>query len=381
MMIYLDNSATTKPHASVVESFLHATNEYFANPSSLHSLGGKCEQLLNVARNQAAQLLHAEPDELIFTSGGTEGNNLAIKGTAFKYSARGRHIITSSIEHPSVTEACKSLETLGFEITYLPVDCAGRIDLDELESAIRNDTILISIMHVNNEIGTVQDIEAIGKIAAKHPKLLFHTDYVQGLGKVPLDFKKAQIDLCTMSGHKIHGMKGTGLLYKRRGVRLFPLFDGGGQEFCIRSGTENLAGAVSFSKALRLLKEEENENIKHMNELKKRLISQLEQNDQVQLNTPVSNSAPHIIHFSVPGIKPEVLIHMLGEDGIFVSTKSACSSKNSDSSQVLTACGYEDDRTVSGIRVSMSGQTTACDIEEFLEVLNVSVGKLKVVLG
>lgn len=379
-MIYLDHSATTKPHPAVVDSFIQASNEFFANPSSLHQLGGQSEQLLERARAQAAKLLHVAPEELIFTSGGTEGNNLAIKGTALEHQSRGRHIITTVIEHPAVLEAFKSLEKLGFETTYLSVDKDGRVDLEELQGAIRTDTILLSVMHVNNEIGTVQDIEAIGRVAAVYPKLLFHVDYVQGLGKVPLDFRKAGIDLCTMSGHKIHGMKGTGLLYKRKGIKLFPLFDGGGQEFGVRSGTENVAGAVSLSKALRLALENMEQGISSMNELKYKLFEKLEQNQHLQLNTPKHDSAPHIVHFSVPGIKPEVLIHMLGEHDIYVSTKSACSSKDSRKSQVLSACGHDNARSVSGIRVSMSPQTTVGEIDSFLNVLSTSVEKLKVVM-
>ncbi|WLV23795.1 cysteine desulfurase family protein [Aciduricibacillus chroicocephali] len=379
-MIYLDNSATTKPLQEVVDSFIQATNEFFANPSSLHQLGGQSEQLLDRARNQAAKLLHVSPDELIFTSGGTEGNNLAIKGAALEHKSRGSHIITTAIEHPSVIEAFQSLEKIGFKTTYLSVDESGRIDLKELQQAIRKDTILLSVMHVNNEIGTVQDIEAIGRIAAEYPKLLFHVDYVQGLGKLPLDFRTARIDLCTMSGHKIHGMKGTGLLYKRKGVKLFPLFDGGGQEFGVRSGTENVAGTVSFSKALRLALENEQQGVNRMNVLRNKLFQKLEQNPYVQLNTPKQHAAPHIVHFSVPGIKPEVMIHMLGEYGIYVSTKSACSSKDSRKSQVLTACGHDEERAVSGIRVSMSTLTTAEEIDTFLNIFNASVEKLKVVM-
>lgn len=376
-MIYLDNSATTKPHPDVLESFNYISETFFANPSSIHQLGGKAEQLLEKAREQAATLLHVGKDELLFTSGGTEGNNIAIKGIALQHQARGKHIITTSIEHPSVTEACRGLEQLGFEITFLQANSEGRIDVERLRQAIRPDTILISIMHVNNEIGTIQDISAIGQIAKAHPKLFLHVDHVQGLGKVPLDFGDAGIDLCTMSGHKIHGLKGTGLLYRRRGVKIFPLFHGGGQEFGDRPGTENLAGIVSFVKALRLIKEDEQQRIDELCEMKNWVMNEISNIPGVLLNTPDHNAAPHIVHFSVPGIKPEVLIHMLGEEGIYISTKSACSSRSTSASQVLEACGFNEERASSGIRASMSYETTQDEVAQFLESLQRSIKKLK----
>lgn len=226
-MIYLDNSATTKPHPSVLESFQQVSSTYFANPSSIHQLGGTTETLLLAAKKQAADILGIGVDEVIFTSGGTEGNNTAIKGIALEHQGRGKHIITSSIEHPSIYEACQSLETLGFEVTYLPVDGNGVVSAAELEKAIRNDTILISIMHVNNETGSIQPIEKIGSIAKRYPKLFFHVDAVQSIGKVLVQLKDSGIDICTFSGHKIHGLKGTGMLYVNNRTKLFPLLHGG----------------------------------------------------------------------------------------------------------------------------------------------------------
>ncbi|WP_337020245.1 cysteine desulfurase family protein [Oceanobacillus massiliensis] len=375
-MIYLDNSATTKPDPSVLESFQQVTNNYFANPSSIHQLGGTAEKLLLTAKKQAAELLGTETEEIVFTSGGTEGNNTAIKGIAFEHQGRGKHIITSDIEHPSIIEACKSLERLGFEVTYLPVNEKGVVSVDDLEKAIRKDTILISIMHVNNEMGSIQPVIEIGKIAKKHPKLFFHVDGVQGLGKVPLKLKDSGIDLCTFSGHKIHGLNGTGVLYVNKHTKIFPLFHGGNQEQSLRSGTENLAGAVSFVKALRLIKEREKNEWRHLEELQQYLLDDLRTMDGVVVNTP-QNAAPHIINMSVPGIKPEVIIHMLGEQGIFISTKSACSSKLKDESKVLAACGFGRDRSTTALRVSLTYDNTMEEMNIFTKALAEAIRQFK----
>lgn len=375
-MIYLDNSATTIPDESVVASFKKVTEQYFANPSSIHQLGGTSERLLQTAKRQAAELLQVEDEEIIFTSGGTEGNNIAIKGIALEHQNRGKHIITTAIEHPSVEEACQSLERLGFEITYLPVNETGIIQVEAVENAIREDTILISVMHVNNELGSIQPIEAIGKIAKKHPKLFFHVDAVQALGKVPLKLRDSGIDLCTFSGHKIHGLKGTGILYVRKTTSLFPLFDGGGQEKGLRSGTENLAGAVSIVRALRLTLESQKTKQQALQKLAKTLRTELEQIPGVHINSPQSG-APHIMNISAPGIKPEVIIHMLGEKGIFISTKSACSSKQKDESKILVACGFNRERAISGLRISISYHNTIEDINTFIQEFKESLNKFR----
>ncbi|HLR51277.1 MAG TPA: cysteine desulfurase family protein [Candidatus Avamphibacillus sp.] len=379
-MIYLDNSATTKPYPEVLESFRQVSTQFFANPSSIHQFGGKTETLLTKARVQAASILNVKPNEIIFTSGGTEGNNMAIKGIALEHQHRGKHIITTEIEHPSVYDTCKSLEKLGFEITYLPVNEEGIISLTDLKKAIRQDTIMISVMHVNNELGSIQPIEEIGEVSKDYPKLFFHVDHVQGLGKVPLDFKKTGIDLCTMSGHKIHGLKGSGIIYIRQGTSIYPLLHGGGQEGEYRSGTENVAGSVSMVKALRMCKEKMHWHIEKMNNLKKHLRTELEKIDGVVVNTPVQG-APHLMNFSVPGLKPEVMIHSLGESGIALSTKSACSSKQLDESRVLSACGFSERRSKSAFRVSMSYDTTKEDITIFLKEFKKTVRQLKEVMG
>lgn len=378
-MIYLDNSATTKPDPSVLKSFTQAAESFFANPSSIHQFGGKAEALLQKSKAQASSLLGVSPEEVIFTSGGTEGNNLAIKGFANKHQGRGKHIITTEIEHPSVYEACRSLKETGFRITYLPPDENGIISVDELENAIQDDTILISVMHVNNELGSIQPINEIGEIAKQHPKLAFHVDHVQGMGKIPLQLNHSGIDLCTISGHKIHGLKGTGVLYVNKRTNLTPLFHGGNQERSLRSGTENLAGAVSLVKAMRLVKERETEGTKHLYMLQRKLVETLELMDSVVINTP-SEAAPHIMNISVPGIKPEVIIHMLGEEDIFISTKSACSSKQSDESKTLSACGFGSERSTSALRISMSFDTTESEIELFLQALGEAINKFNAVM-
>ncbi|MEI3612249.1 cysteine desulfurase family protein [Pseudogracilibacillus sp. SO30301A] len=378
-MIYLDNSATTKPDPTVVASFKQVSERFFGNPSSIHEFGGEAEQLQNRAREQAANILHVKPSEIVFTSGGTEGNNLAIKGIALKHQKRGKHIITSAVEHASVYETCKSLEDLGFSITYLPVDSNGVIDIEQIEKAITDETILISIMYVNNEIGSIQPIYDISKRLEKYPKSYFHVDAVQAFGKVPLYLNNKGIDLCTLSGHKINGLKGTGLLYVKEGTSLYPLFHGGNQEFGFRSGTENVAGNVSFVRALRLMKEKEQIQLKQLKALYEKLYQGLEKLDNVKINSSIEG-APHILNVSVPGLKPEVVIHALYEKGIIISTQSACSSKQFDKSRVLSACRVSDELASSGLRISLSYETTKNDIDTFVDVFNEAITHLKDIL-
>ncbi len=368
-MIYLDNSATTKPYQEVIETFVKVTEKFYGNPSSLHKKGIEAEQLIERARQLIADYLHVKPHEIIFTSGGTEGNNLAIKGAAFQYKQRGKHLITTEIEHPSSLEAFRFLETLGFQVTYLPVDENGHVSVEDVKRALRDDTILVSIIHVNNEIGTIQPIHDIGALLKKERKIIFHVDHVQGITKVPLSMREAHIDLCTVSGHKIHGLKGTGLLYVREGLELTPLQHGGGQENGYRSGTENTAGIVSLAKALRLSFEKAKTNIGRLNRLKAFLIDELGRIDGVVLNTPKEGSAPHIVNFSLPGYKPEVLVHALADKGISLSTKSACSSKRSEASHVIWAIGKDEERAQSALRVSMSFETEKKDCEAFIQQL------------
>jgi cysteine desulfurase len=378
-MIYLDNSATTRPDPSVIDSFRTVSERYFANPSSIHKLGAEVEQLHTKAREQAAAYLEIDQDEVVFTSGGTEGNNMALKGIALSYQHRGKHIITTEIEHASVFETCKGLERLGFEVTYLPVNQHGVINVNQVKAAIRPDTILISIMHVNNEIGAIQPVQKIGKIIKNYPKVFFHVDAVQALGKIPIPLINSGIDLCTFSGHKIHGLKGSGMLFIKKGIRLFPLFHGGGQENGLRSGTENVAGNVAFVRALRLILEQEANKHEHLQKCQQRLIENLHQLDDVVVNS-TTHGAPHIVHVSVPGLKPEVVIHQMYEGGFVISTQSACSSKELDISRVLTACGLAWGIATSGIRISLNYDITVREIELFCKTFEQTINKLKAVL-
>lgn len=362
-MIYLDNSATTKPYKEVLESYVTVSNEYFGNPSSLHKMGIQAEKLLMQAREQVAKLLIVKPNEIYFTSGGTESNNIAIKGAALFNKKRGRHLITSKVEHASVRAVMEQLEQEGFEITYLPVDKEGRVSVNEVEKAIRNDTILLSIMHVNNEVGTIQPVNEIGELLKKYPSVLFHVDAVQGVGKVPLDIYHSRVDLCSFSAHKFHGVKGTGALFIREGVKLAPLFLGGNQERNMRSGTENVAGAVAMAKALRLTFMKSEAGIKKMESIQRMIRTGLANIEHVTIHTPVENAAPHIVNLSLSGMKSEVLIHALDQQEIFVSTTSACSSKKKSPSRTLLAMGVPDDLADSAIRISLSFENTPKEAE------------------
>ncbi|WP_066172944.1 cysteine desulfurase family protein [Bacillus marinisedimentorum] len=381
-MIYLDNSATTKPYPEAVEAFATVAQKYFGNPSSLHQMGIQAEKLVEQARTNISKLLGLQPGEIVFTSGGTEGNNTSIKGAALQYRTRGKHIITTGVEHASSHEAFKQLEEFGFEVTYLPVDEYGKVSASTLKKAMRDDTILVSIIYVNNEIGSIQPIEEIGAVLKSFPKALFHIDAIQAAGKVPLPLKKAGVDLATFSSHKFNGLKGTGFMYIRQGVSLFPMFSGGKQEDGSRAGTENVPGIVAAAKALRMTMERaENGGLKHLQNLKRLMMDGLAAIEGIEVNTPAADSAPHIINFSVPGVKPEVLIHSLGEKDIYVSTKSACSSKLASASRILEACGYGEERAISGVRVSTGFGNTEEEVRIFLNELSQVVPKLKKVMG
>ncbi|THE14774.1 cysteine desulfurase [Bacillus timonensis] len=380
-MIYLDNSATTKPFDDVIDSYVKVSTSYFGNPSSLHGIGGQAEKLLSQSRTQIASLLHVKPQEIIFTSGGSEGNNFAIKGIALQYQNRGKHIITTSIEHPSVSEACKQLTDLGFEITYLPVDKNGVVSIESLKDEIREDTILVSIIHVNNEVGSIQPIEEIGRLLEKYPKIIYHVDHVQGIGKTYLDFHKAKLDLCTISGHKFNGLKGTGVLFVRQGVRIQSLISGGDQEMQKRAGTENVAGLVSLAKALRLTMEKRDEAIHHLTALKKAIIQSLLKMNGVKIHTPEDSSAPHIINFSIDGLKPEVFVHLLEEQEIYVSTTSACSSKKNEPSKTLLAMGVPEVEANSSIRISLSHESKMEEVPILINAIEIAIQKLQNVMG
>ncbi|MFZ3589426.1 cysteine desulfurase family protein [Bacillus sp. DJP31] len=369
-MIYFDNSATTKPYPEVIEAFTKVATLYFGNPSSVHKLGSEAERLIYQSREYIGKLLSVHPSEIVFTSGGTEGNNLAIKGTALRYRNRGKHIIATSIEHASIQEGLKQLEKHGYEVTYLPVNEAGVITIQQVKDAIRIDTILVTVIHVNNEVGTIQPIFEIGQLLNRYPQIFFHVDDVQGIGKVPLQIKESNIDLLTVSGHKFHGLKGTGFMYVRKGIELEPLFTGGSQENELRAGTENVPGIVSMTKALRMTLEEGEEKILHLTKLKNHLYKLLDEMSFAKINTPSEGTAPHILNFSIPGAKPETIVHALEKYEIYVSTKSACSSKQVSASRILLEMGKPERIASSAIRVSLSAENTLVEIEKFYHAMN-----------
>ncbi|KLV25322.1 cysteine desulfurase family protein [Bacillus altitudinis] len=354
-MIYLDNSATTKPYPEVLQVHQQVSERFFGNPSSLHQLGIDASRLLSETRKQILHYTGFTQYEIIFTSGATEANNIAIKGAALAKMNRGRHIVTTAIEHPSVIESFEQLKTLfGFDISYIQVNEHGRADMTHLKEVLRPDTVLVSLMHVNNETGAIQPIEEAASIIRKYAKeAIFHVDGVQGIGKVPLP-KEMDIDLLTMSGHKIHGLKGTGALFLKKEIVLAPFITGGEQELGLRSGTENPAGAVSLAKAIKQSFEYLNKHHDEMIALKTELEQQLGKIEGVVINTPLTHSAPHIVNFSVPGIQIEVLLHMLEKEGIYVSTTSACSAKKKEPSRVLLAMGKSEEAAKSSMRISLT---------------------------
>ncbi|EAH4449720.1 cysteine desulfurase [Listeria innocua] len=378
-MIYFDNSATTKPNAAVLETYTKVASNYFANPSSLHRFGAKSKELLDTSRKQIATMLDVLPEEIIFTSGGTEGNNLAIKGLAYSYKNRGKHIITSSIEHPSVRLVMEELEENGFTVTYLKVDKNGVIQLDELKAALTDETILVSIMGVNNEVGSIQPLQEIGEMLASREHTFFHVDFVQGIGKIPLEIDKNAIDLLTFSGHKFHALRGTGALVKRKNIHLHPEIIGGGQEMGYRSGTENLAGGVALAKALRLTLENESKRAELI-EIRDYLLTEITQMPDMTVHTKKSVAAPHIVCFSAKGHRGEILVHALEKEDIYISTTSACSSKQKLASSTLKAMDVTDEEATGAVRVSLSYENRLSEAKIFIQKLQEIIENLNKVV-
>ncbi|PZF88192.1 cysteine desulfurase NifS [Listeria ivanovii] len=376
-MIYFDNSATTKPNNAVLETYSKVASTYFANPSSLHRFGAKSKELLDVSRKQIATMLEVLPEEIIFTSGGTEGNNLAIKGLAYSYQNRGKHIITSSIEHPSVRLVMEQLEEEGFSVTYLKVDRNGVINLTELEQALSEETILVSIMGVNNEVGSIQPLQEIGQLLAKRADTFFHVDFVQGIGKIPLQLKEYHVDLLTISGHKFHALRGTGALFKRKNVHLHPEIIGGGQEMGYRSGTENLAGTVALAKALRLALEQKQTDLLAIRDF---LLTEIATMPDMSVHTKKAVAAPHIICFSAKGHRGEILVHALEKEDIYISTTSACSSKQKLASSTLKAMGVTDEEATGAVRVSLGYENRLSEAQIFIQKLQEIIENLNKVV-
>lgn len=380
--IYLDNAATTRPHPAVVEAMQEVLTQAYGNPSSLHRMGVEAERRIEEARADIAALLGVNPREILFTSGATEANNLAIRGVAYAYQRRGRHLMTTQIEHSSVLEPCRRLQEEGFQVTFLPVDRHGILDPASVADAIRPETILVSVMAVNNEVGSIQPIEEIGKIVREAEKKLgrrifFHVDAVQALGKVPISPYRAGIDLLSLSGHKIAGPKGVGVLFVREGVQLVPLLSGGEQERGLRPGTENVPGIVGMGAAARILAETQGTAIPRLHILRARLIAALSGHPRIQINgPPVEQAAPHILSITVKGVLGEHLVHRLELDGIYVSTGSACHSRRAEPSHVLLAMGLSKEEALSTIRISLGYETTEEDVEVAAQAILQAVDEL-----
>ncbi|MFC6176004.1 cysteine desulfurase family protein [Companilactobacillus huachuanensis] len=371
-MIYFDNSATTKVNDSVLQTYNAASQEYFGNPSSLHKLGLKAYELLETSRKQIANLMGFKQDEVVFTSGGTEGNNWIIKGTAFKKREFGKHIITTSIEHPSVMNTMHQLEELGFDVTYLPVDKSGHVSAQDVKDSIRDDTILVSTMAVNNEIGAIQPIHEIAQVLKDYPSISYHVDAVQAIGKnLRSKIVDPRVDFYTFSGHKFHATRGIGFIYMKEGKQLEPLMAGGGQESNLRSGTENTPAIAGMAKAIRLLKDDEAGKAKKMEQLKEQLVNHLKEMDNVHVFSQISDDfAPHIICFTIDGVRGETVVHTFEDRDIYISTTSACSSKKGLESGTLKAMNIQENVATSAVRVSLDENNTEAEMNEFIKNLD-----------
>jgi cysteine desulfurase len=375
-MIYMDHAATTPVRKEVVEEMQPYFTEYFGNPSTIYKVGREAKDGMEKARKKVADLIGADPDEIIFTGGGTESDNMAIKGIAFKNKDTGNHIITSQIEHPAVIETCHFLEECGFEITYLPVHSEGVVRVSDLKKAITNKTILITIMHVNSEIGTIQPIKEIGEIA-KEKKIIFHTDAVQSIGKIPVNVKNLNVDLLSISSHKIYGPKGIGALYIHKGVKLKPIIHGGGQEKNLNSGTENVAGMVGLGKASELAKKELNSNMEHLSKLKEKLTKGILDIEKVYLNGDIKRMIPGTANFHFIGIEGESLVLLLDGDGIAAATGSACSSKKLKASPVLKAIGLDAINSNGSLRFTLGPENTEEEVKKVIDTIKISVERLR----
>jgi len=364
--IYLDNSATTRPYQAVIDLTGTILAESFGNPSSMHVKGVEAEKLISKARRQVAAVFECHEKEIYFTSGGTEANNLAIKGAAYRNRRRGTHLVTSTIEHPSVLSCFQFLEQEGFTVSYLEVDRQGLVDQEQLKNAVGSETVLVSIMHVNNEIGSVQPLEELGRIIKNsNPETLFHADTVQSFGRLPLKPDTWQADMVTASAHKIHGPRGAGCLWLKKGALLQPLLHGGGQEYGLRSGTENTAAIAGFGLAAEICSTRLKEKTAELYDLKQAFYRKLlEAGTSFTVNGPKpEESAPHIINLSFPGLKAEMLLHTLEDKEVYVSAGSACHSKHPDPSHVLKAIGTERENLDSALRFSFSGFNTMEEAE------------------
>ena len=375
--VYLDNAATTKVLPSIAEAMCKTMTENYGNPSSIYKLGQQAKNILDTAREQVAELINASPKEIIFTGGGSEGDTMLLMGVARAYAKKGRHIITTAVEHHAILHTCQALEKEGYTVTYLPVDEFGRIDPVTVEAAITPETILLSVMYANNEIGTIMPIREIGAIARKHG-VLFHTDAVQAAGDIPIDVKADNIDLFTLTAHKFHGPKGTGAVYIKQGLKIGSLVYGGGQEKGLRSGTENTAGILGLGLAAVHAKENMKENSERVTLLRNKIIKGIKEGiSEVRLNGHPADRLPNNVNFSIQYIEGEGLLLLLEMAGIAASSRSACTSGSLDPSHVLLAIGLPHELAHGSLRLTLSEFTTEEDIDYLLEKLPPIVERLR----
>ena len=380
MDIYLDNSATTKPYKEVIDKMLYALSTDYANPSSLHRKGVEVEKNIKDVRKSIAKTIGAKDKEIYFTSGGTESNNTIIRGVLSLNKKRKNHIISTTIEHPSVLDTLKDLESEGYEVTYLQVDKHGKINIEELKKAIKPTTCLVTIMHVNNEVGSIQPIQEIGKyLKSLKEKVYLHVDAVQSYTKINFKPSKYNIDFMSVSGHKLHGPKGIGFMYIKENNRIKPILTGGGQEIGIRSGTENTSGIYGLGEAIRIIHEDLDAKIEKIRKLRNLLKNEIIENiKDIKINSP-EDGVCHILNITFYGIKGEVLLHYLEQKGVYVSTGSACSSKKKGS-HVLNAMGLTPKEIEGAIRFSLSDLNTEEEIKEAVKILKESVNDLRMIM-
>lgn len=368
-MIYFDNAATTQTHPEVIKTYTEVATKIWGNPSSLHNLGTQATRILEASRRQIAELLGKESKEIFFTSGGTEGDNWVIKGVAFEKAHLGKHIIVSAIEHPAVKESALWLKTQGFEVDFAPVNAQGFVDVSALESLIRPETTLVSIMAVNNEIGAIQPIQEISQLLADKPTISFHVDAVQAIGKVPTEqYLTDRVDFASFSGHKFHSVRGVGFVYIKAGKKIAPLLTGGGQESDKRSTTENVAGIAATAKALRLTLDKVADSQKQLAAMKQILVDELSKYQDVTVFSGMENFVPSILTFGIKNIRGEVIVHAFEDHQIYISTTSACSSKAGKPAGTLIAMGVPQKLAQTAVRVSLDDDNDMGQIEQFLTI-------------
>lgn len=366
-MIYFDNSATTKPYPEVLATYTEVATRIWGNPSSLHNLGSQATRILEASRKQIAELIGKKAEEIYFTSGGTEGDNWVLKGVAFEKAPYGKHIIVSDIEHPAIKESAAWLKTQGFEVDYAPVDARGFVKVDELARLLRPDTTLVSIMAVNNEIGSIQPIHDIAALLEDRPTISFHVDAVQALAKVATEaYLPERVDFATFSSHKFHGLRGVGFVYIKEGKKITPLLTGGGQEKEMRSTTENVAGIAATAKALRLAMENQEAFASKTQQMKEVIRKELVNYPDVTIFSGEDHFAPHVLTFGIKGVRGEVVVHAFEEFDIYISTTSACSSKAGKPAGTLIAMGVDKSIAQTAVRLSLDFENDMSQVEQFL---------------